>query len=98
MRVIIAGRRMSMTVTRVGMPVSSITVRMAVMTTAVLEDENAHKVDQQSQNGNDEKSLMFDFWRFEKSFHSFRKDVKCDEDQKDSICKPGQNLSTHISI
>lgn len=61
---------------RVSMP--SATVRMS-MGTAVLEDEDAHHVDEKAEHGDEEETFVFDFGRLECAFDGLREDEECNK-------------------
>lgn len=73
-------------------------VRVAMVSTSMLEHEDANQVDDQSQDRDDEEAIVFDGGRFEQSLTSFREDVEGDENEENAVCKAGQDLRSNVAI
>jgi len=81
------------------------TVRVAVSTAAVrvsmssmIEGIDAHQVDQQTEYGDNEQSLVLDLRRLNESLHALRQDEEGYEQQEQTVDKAGQHLGSHIAV
>jgi len=81
------------------------TVRVAVSTATVrvtmssmIKGIDAHQVDQQTQDGDNEQSLVLDLRRLNESLHALRQDEEGYEQQEKAVDKACQHLSSHIAV
>ncbi len=82
--------------------VVAVTVTVAVAVTAaaaaVLEDEDAHQVDDEAQDGDDEEPLVLHLGRLHQSLHRLGEDEEGDEEKKQAVDEAGQDLGPHVAV
>ena len=76
--------------------IATATVRMTVVT-AMIENEYAHHVDAEAENGYEEEALVVYFRRLKHALDGLAQDEKGDEDEKDAVEEPGHNLGSNIA-
>lgn len=64
---------------------------------AVLEDENAHEVDQEAEDGDDQQPLVLDLWGLHQPLHGLGEDEEGDEKEEKTVDKAGQGLCSDVT-
>lgn len=80
------------------MSVSAATTSMRMTMTAMIEGIDANQVDQQPQHGDNKETLVLHLWWLYQAFNTLREYKEGNEEQKQTVHKARQDLSSHIAI
>ena len=72
-------------------------MRVTVPRPAVLEDEDAHEVDEEPEDGDDQQPLVLHLGGLHQSLHGLAEDEEGDEEQKESVDEARQRLGSDVS-
>lgn len=80
------------------MSVATATASMRMTMSAMIKGIDANQVDQQPQHGDHKETLVLYLWWLYQAFNALREYKEGNEEQKQTVYKARQDLSSHIAI